>query len=121
MDEPHTEAENPGVDVGGVSPFRSLAEDTLDASIYTGPLWSAHVSPHVSLDLHPAAVVRSVTWPGAVAVAKGSVYACMCVMLCGGNASASSSVSGLGRLPHARPSSALSSSCFFLAPIGTFL
>ena len=70
------DAENPDVDTGGVAPFRSLAESTGDGG---AAHWAARLTPHLSLDLHPAAMVKSLTWPGAVAVAKGTAHACVYV------------------------------------------
>jgi radial spoke head protein 4A len=55
-------------DAGGVDPFRDLAADD-------GAHWAARVTPHLSGDLHPAVMVKSLTWPGAVCVCKRNAYA----------------------------------------------
>ena len=41
--------------------------------------WAARITPHLSKDLHPAAVLKSLTWPGAVAVCKRDMWSCVYV------------------------------------------
>lgn len=73
-----TDPENPDTDTGGVAPFRPLADDQAAESGGVNH-WAARLTPNLSLDLHPAVMVRSLTWPGAVCVAKGNRHACIYV------------------------------------------
>lgn len=66
------DADNPDKDAGGVVPFRPLAESNVGVVN-----WVARLTANIGLDLHPAVMCKSLAWPGAVAVAKGTAHACI--------------------------------------------
>jgi radial spoke head protein 4A len=66
------DAENPDVDTGGVAPFRAVTESNAEK-----PHWIVRLTANQGLDLHPGVMCKSLTWPGAVAVAKGTHHACI--------------------------------------------